>query len=126
MREGTLPLALDIRIHLQPLHNQNPAFLLRAEQRRIPTRLVCYTPEQRTLFDLGAEKTATTSEPEKNEVEFRAREELHGDVKEACIAGAEGEGFGGEAVFRDVGEGGGENCCLAVVVFVVWQAGVEG
>jgi hypothetical protein len=121
-----LPLDFNIGIHRKSLQHENPTFLLGAKRGHVPTGLIGHTPEQRAFFDLCAEEAATAGEPEEDEVEFGTREKLHGDVEEACVAGAEGEGFGGEAVFWDVREGGGEDCGLAVVVFVVWEAGVEG
>jgi hypothetical protein len=78
------------------------------------------------ILDAGAEEPATTGEPEEDQVEFGAGEELDGDVEEAGIAGAEGEGILGEAVVGDVAEGRGEDGGLRVGVFVRRGVRMEG
>lgn len=111
-----MPNAPNIAIHPQPLKHQGLHPLLHPQVRH--PRLGRNALEQRALLDVSAQQPAPTSEPEENQVELGAREELDRDVEEACVAGAESEGFEGEAVAGDVGEGCGEDGALAICVGV--------
>lgn len=108
-----LPLIPHIGIHAQPLHDKHLGLLLDGQLAG------SILPEQ-SVIDGGAEESSSTSQPEENQVKFTAGEKLNGDVEEAGIAGAEGEGVAGEAELGDVAESGGEDGRLRVGVFVVW------
>src|SRR5690242_3547152 len=54
------------------------------------------------VLDFPSQKAAPARQPEKDEVELAAWEQLDRDVEEACVAGAEGESFECEAVLGDM------------------------
>lgn len=105
----------NVDIHAQPLHQKHLDLLLHGS---VGIRT------QQAVVDARAQQTAPTGQPEQYQVELGAREQLDGDVEEAGVASAQGQCVAGEAMLRDVSEGGGEDGGLRVGVFVDGGVGV--
>jgi hypothetical protein len=70
----------DLVIHPQPLQKQPSNPFLNTKLVDILPFLRCYPPEQSPLLDLSAQQSPPTSKPEKDQVEFAPREQLHGYI----------------------------------------------
>jgi hypothetical protein len=87
----------NLRIHPQPLHDKQPGLLL--DRQRLPLgRSFLKEP----VLDFPSQKAAPARQPEKDEIELAAWEQLDRDVEEACVVGAEGQSFECEAVLWDM------------------------
>lgn len=91
-------------VHPQALHNEQLGLLFNRQHLPLGIDLL-----KKPVLDFASQEAAPARQPEKDEIELAAWEQLDGDIEEPCVTGAEGQSFECEAVLRDMVERGRED-----------------